>query len=62
MLVVWSDITFPNGSTLQIGGMAGTDAQGYGGFSDKANNHYLKTFGSAVLIAMIGTGIDMALP
>ncbi|QPC88927.1 IncP-type conjugal transfer protein TrbI (plasmid) [Mesorhizobium sp. NBSH29] len=62
VLVVWTDIIFPNGSTLQIGGMAGTDAQGYGGFNDKVNNHYLKTFGSAVLLAIIGTGIDMALP
>lgn len=62
VLVVWTDIIFPNGSTLQIGGMSGTDAQGYGGFSDKVNNHFLKTFGSAVLIALIGTGIDMAVP
>ncbi|NTH81362.1 IncP-type conjugal transfer protein TrbI [Agrobacterium rhizogenes] len=62
VLVVWTDIIFPNGSTLQIGGMAGTDAQGYSGFNDKVNNHYLKTFGSAVLIALIGTGIDMAVP
>lgn len=62
VLVVWSDIIFPNGSTLQIGGMAGTEAEGYGGFNDKVNNHYLKTFGSAVMIALIGTGIDMAVP
>ncbi|MDQ0458405.1 IncP-type conjugal transfer protein TrbI [Rhizobium paknamense] len=62
VLVVWSDIIFPNGSTLQIGGMAGTDAEGYGGFNDKVNNHYLKTFGSAIMIALIGTGIDMAVP
>ncbi|WP_168879695.1 IncP-type conjugal transfer protein TrbI [Rhizobium sp. P28RR-XV] len=62
VLVVWTDIIFPNGSTLQIGGMAGTDAQGYGGFNDKVNNHYLKTFGSAVLIALIGTGIDASVP
>ncbi|TIM56167.1 IncP-type conjugal transfer protein TrbI [Mesorhizobium sp.] len=62
VLVVWTDIIFPNGSTLQVGGMAGTDAEGYGGFNDKVNNHYLKTFGSAVLLAIIGTGIDMALP
>lgn len=62
VLVVWTDIVFPNGSTLQIGGMAGTDAEGYGGFKDKVNNHYLKTFGSAALIALIGTGIDMAVP
>lgn len=62
VLVVWTDIIFPNGSTVQIGGMAGTDAQGYGGFNDKVNRHYLRTFGSAVLLAVIGTGIDMALP
>lgn len=37
--MVWTDIILilPNGSTLQIGGMAGTDAQGYGGFRDKVD-------------------------
>lgn len=62
VLVVWTDIIFPNGSTLQIGGMAGTDAQGYGGLRDKVDRKWLQTFGSAVLIAVIGTGIDMAAP
>ncbi|MCF3639843.1 IncP-type conjugal transfer protein TrbI [Rhizobium sp. TRM95111] len=62
VLVAWTDIIFPNGSTLQIGGMAGTDAQGYGGFHDKVNNHYWRTFGSAALIALIGTGVDASLP
>ena len=62
VLVVWTDIIFPDGSTLQIGGMAGTDAQGYGGFHDKVNNHYWRTFGSAALIALIGTGIDASIP
>ncbi len=62
VLVVWTDIIFPNGSTLQIGGMAGTDAEGYGGFNDKVDNHYIRTFGSAALVALIGTGIDMSMP
>ncbi|ATU95398.1 IncP-type conjugal transfer protein TrbI [Phyllobacterium zundukense] len=62
VLVVWTDIIFPNGSTLQIGGMAGTDAQGYSGFRDKVDRKWLQTFGSAILIAMIGTGMDMAIP
>lgn len=61
-LVVWTDIIFPNGSTLQIGGMAGVDNQGYGGFKDKVNNHFWRVWGSAILIAAIGTGVDMALP
>jgi len=62
VLVVWTDIIFPNGSTLQIGGMAGTDAEGYSGFNDKVDNHYIRTFGSAALVALIGTGIDMSMP
>ncbi|TAI60746.1 IncP-type conjugal transfer protein TrbI [Bradyrhizobium sp. Leo170] len=62
VLVVWTDIIFPNGSTLQIGGMAGTDAEGYGGFNDQVDNHYFQVFGSAILIAAIGAGIDMSVP
>ncbi len=62
VLVVWTDLIFPNGSTLQIGGMAGTDAEGYGGFQDKVDRHLWRTFGSAALVALIGTGIDMSMP
>ncbi|MDI7864964.1 IncP-type conjugal transfer protein TrbI [Rhizobiaceae bacterium n13] len=62
VLVVWTDLIFPNGSTLQIGGMAGTDAQGNSGFRDKVDRHLWRTFGSAALVAVIGTGIDMSLP
>lgn len=62
VLVVWTDLIFPNGSTLQIGGMAGTDAEGHGGFKDKVDRHLWRTFGSAALVALIGTGIDMSMP
>lgn len=62
VLVVWTDIIMPDGSTLQIGGMAGTDQQGYGGFADRVDNRYVKTFASAALIALIGSGIDAAVP
>ncbi|MBB3980308.1 type IV secretion system protein VirB10 [Rhizobium azooxidifex] len=62
VLVVWTDLIFPNGSPLQIGGMAGTDPEGYGGFKDKVDRHLWRTFGSAALIALIGTGIDASMP
>ena len=32
VLVVWTDIIFPDGSTLQLAGMAGVDVEGFGGF------------------------------
>lgn len=62
VLVIWTDLILPDGSTLQIGGMAGTDAAGYGGFRDRVDNHYLRTFGAALLTAFIGAGTEMALP
>lgn len=62
VLVVWTDLIFPNGATLQIGGMSGTDTEGYGGFKDKVDRHLWRTFGSAALVAIIGTGIDMSMP
>ncbi|WFU12980.1 IncP-type conjugal transfer protein TrbI (plasmid) [Rhizobium sp. CB3090] len=62
LLVVWTDLIFPNGSTLQIGGMAGTDGEGYGGFKDKVDRHLWRTWSSAALVAILGTGIDMSMP
>ena len=41
------------------GGMAGTDGAGYGGFHDQVDNHYLRTFGSAILVALIGAGVGV---
>lgn len=62
VLVIWTDIVFPNGSTLQIGGMAGADPAGYGGFKDQVDTHFFETFGSAILVALIGAGTEMLLP
>ena len=62
VLVVWTDLIMPNGSTLQLGGFPGMDTEGYGGFKDEVDNHYLQTFGSAALIAIIGAGMDMSMP
>jgi len=62
VLVIWTDVIFPDGATLQVGGMAGTDTAGYGGFSDEVDNHYLETFGSAILVALIGAGTEMMIP
>ncbi|PSS59968.1 conjugal transfer protein TrbI [Ensifer sp. NM-2] len=62
VLVVWTDLIFPNGSTLQVGGMAGSDAEGYGGFKDMVDRHLWRTWSSAALVALIGTGIDMSMP
>lgn len=62
ILVVWTDIVLANGQSLDIGSMAGIDQEGQAGFKDKIDRHLLRTFGSAALVALIGTGMDLALP
>ncbi|MCK9550435.1 TrbI/VirB10 family protein [Aquamicrobium sp.] len=58
VLVAWNRIIFPDGQSLNIGAMNGTDQAGYAGFEDKVNNHYMKIFGSALLISIIGGEIS----
>ena len=58
VLVVWTDIILPNGSTLQIGGMAGTDAQGYGGFSDNPTYAQAREIGQDVVARYLSGEFD----
>lgn len=60
VLVVWTDLTFPDGSTLHLGAMAGTDQAGYGGFADRVDNHELRIYGSALLISLVGAASEYA--
>lgn len=53
VLVAWNRIVFPDGSAITLGSMPGTDMAGYSGFSDKTDNHYLRTFGSAAIMSLI---------
>ena len=53
VLVAWQRIVFPNGDALDIGSMPGADSAGYSGFHDKVNNHYVRIFGSALLLSAI---------
>ena len=52
-LVVWKRIVYPDGSTLDLEGMPGTDQSGYGGLEDQVDNHYFRIFSSAMLISII---------
>lgn len=56
VMLVWSRINFPNGTTLNLANMAGMDTQGYAGFEDEVDNHYWKIFGNALLLGMISGG------
>jgi type IV secretion system protein VirB10 len=57
--VVWNRIIFPDGKSLDLAQMQGVDIAGYTGFQDKVDNHYLKIYGNAVLLSLMGAGYDI---
>ncbi|QOJ24412.1 MAG: conjugal transfer protein TrbI [Gammaproteobacteria bacterium] len=56
VLVAWQRIIFPDGKTMDIGAMPGADGVGYAGFKDLVNNHYIRIFGSALIMSAIVAG------
>ncbi|HUM99756.1 MAG TPA: TrbI/VirB10 family protein [Halothiobacillus sp.] len=62
LLVAWQRVIFPNGSTLEIGGMGGVDKTGSAGFEDQVDNHYWRLFTGALLTSIFSAGIQLSQP
>ena len=62
VLAAWNRLIFPNGATIDLKGMMGADGQGLSGYNDQVDNHYLRTFGSAILISLLGVGAQLSQP
>ncbi len=62
VLAAWSRLIFPNGATIDLEGMSAADGQGRSGLNDQVDNHYLKTFGSAILMSLLGVGAELSQP
>jgi len=60
VLVAWQRIIFPDGKAMDIGSMPGADSGGFSGMNDKVNNHYVRVFGSALLMSGIVAGISLS--
>lgn len=57
VLVGWERLIFPDGKSIDIGNMEGSDQSGYSGFKDEVNNHYLRLFGSSFMLSVISAGV-----
>ncbi len=53
VLIAWNRLVFPDASSMTLEAFPGADQAGQAGMSDKVNNHFWKTFGSALLTAVI---------
>ncbi len=59
VFAVWQRIIYPDGKALDIGSSPGSSGAGYAGFRDRVNNHYVRIFGSAIMMSAILAGVEM---
>ena len=52
-LVVWNRLVYPDGSTVELAGMPGTDQGGFAGLEDQVDHHFFRIFGTALLMSVI---------
>jgi type IV secretion system protein VirB10 len=60
VLIAWNRVIFPDGSSVTLGAMPGADLAGYAGFHDQVDNHYLRVFGSAIMMSLVTGGMSYA--
>lgn len=51
---------FPNGYSLALSGMPGSDSRGLAGLSDQVNRHFLQRYGTAAVLSLITAGVSLA--
>jgi type IV secretory pathway VirB10-like protein len=62
VMVAWTRLLYPDGSSLDLSGMEGSDPAGYAGFGANVDEHLNKVFNSALLLSIIGAGAQLSQP
>jgi len=62
MLVVWTRLTFPDGTGFELPGLPTSDAHGAAGLGAHVENHLLRVFGDALLLSLLAAGADLSQP
>ncbi|MBS0513898.1 MAG: TrbI/VirB10 family protein [Proteobacteria bacterium] len=60
VLFVWTRVRFPNGSSLNLEGMPGTDLSGFAGVSDQVDNHWWRLAKGVVLGSILGAAAQQS--
>lgn len=60
VLVAWQRLIFPDGSSLNLESMPGTDLAGAAGFHDRVQRDYVRIFGGAILLSAISAGLQIS--
>jgi len=57
---VWERIIFPDGSSIDLGGMTGQDASGRSGFRDGVDNHFKRLLGFGLLTSAFSAALQLS--
>lgn len=62
VLAAWDELILPNGSRISLRGMSAADGQGQSGIEDQVNNHFWRTWSSALLVSFLGVAAQQSQP
>ena len=62
VLAAWDELILPNGSRIALRSMSAADGQGQSGMEDQVNNHFWKTWSSALLVSFLGVAAQQSQP
>ncbi len=60
VILAWTRMIFPNGESLDLPGLPSIETAGEGGLSGRVKTHRARIFGSAALLALLGTSSAQA--
>ncbi|WP_404933693.1 TrbI/VirB10 family protein [Nitratireductor sp. L15S-10] len=61
VLLVWSRIVMPDGTSIVMERLQGTDPQGFSGLEDQVDYHWGQLFRAAALSTLLGVGTQLAI-
>jgi type IV secretion system protein VirB10 len=62
VLAAWDELILPNGSRIALRGMSAADGHGQSGMEDQVNNHFWRTWSSALLVSFLGVAAQQSQP
>ncbi len=62
VLLIWTRLFLPDGSSIVLDRLPGMDEQGQSGLEDKVNWHWARLFEGAALSTLIGVSAELAAP
>lgn len=59
VLLVWTRLVMPDGSSIVLDRLPGSDTRGFPGLEDETDNHWGKLLAGAALSTLLGVGAEL---